>query len=59
MVVNDFDIVGITFMPTETQPPLIVAPNRVLPFAVTLEQFESISRQPTQIIERACRLENR
>lgn len=59
MIVNDFDIVGIAFMPTETQPPLIIDPNGVLPFTVALEQFESISGQSTQIIERARRLENR
>jgi hypothetical protein len=57
-VVHDFDVVRITCVPTKTQPPLIIDPDRVLPLAVTLERFESISRQPTQIIERACRLEN-
>jgi len=46
MVVNDFDIVGITFMPTEAQPPLIINPDGVLPFAITLERFEPISREP-------------
>src|SRR5881394_2885713 len=39
MVVNDFDVVGITFMPTEAQPPLIIDPDGVLPFAITFERF--------------------
>ena len=47
MVVNDFDIVGITFMPTEAQPPSIIDPDGVLPFAITLERLEPISRQTT------------
>jgi len=58
MVVNDFDIVDIAFVPTETQPPLIIDPDGVLSLAITLERFESISRQPTQIVERGRHLED-
>jgi hypothetical protein len=59
MVVHDFDVVRITFVPTEAQPPLIVDSDGVLPFSVALEGLQSIPRQTSQIVGRAGRLENR
>jgi hypothetical protein len=31
VIVDDFDVIGITISPRETYPPLVVDPNAVLP----------------------------
>ena len=36
-MVRDLDLVGVTVEPFETDPPLIVDPDGVLPFSITLE----------------------
>lgn len=48
MIVHDLDIVGRSIYPSETDTPLITHTNAVLPFAISLEQFESITRRHSQ-----------
>ena len=35
VIVNDFDIMRIAIPPNETQPPLLVDPNRILSLSIT------------------------
>ena len=42
MIVRDLDFVGVASVPAETDSPLIVDPDTVLPFPVTVELFESV-----------------
>lgn len=48
MIVHDLDIVGRSIYPSETDTPLMTHTNAVLPFAISLEQFESITRRHSQ-----------
>lgn len=58
MVVDDLDVVCISSAPDETQPPLSVDADAVLPGAVTLELFEAIRRRDSQVVERGGRIEH-
>lgn len=51
MIVCNFDIVGVAIMPFKANSPLIVYPNTVLTFAVTMQWLESISRRNPQVLE--------
>src|SRR5580704_3114970 len=54
MVIDNLHIFGTwrTFRPLETNPPLIVNADAVLPFTVSLERFETVTRQYGQVFER-------
>jgi hypothetical protein len=55
VIVDDFHFVTIAIAPNKTDPPLIVDPNRVLPFTVSMQCFQLISgrrRQNAQL--RGC-----
>jgi hypothetical protein len=43
MIIHNFNAVRIAFMPLETNAPLIVHPDGVLPFSVTLQGMESVA----------------
>jgi hypothetical protein len=51
MIVHDFDVVGVSIPPSETNPELIVDPNAVLAAAISFEHFQSEAREP-EIFER-------
>lgn len=51
MVIHKFNLVGAIFVPFETDPPLPVDSNAVLPVAVSAQGFKSITRQSGQIFE--------
>jgi len=54
MVVGDFNAVRVAIFPYETDAPLIVDPDTVLPLAVALQLLEAIARNRAQVVE-ACR----
>lgn len=51
MVVRDFDFVGITSLPAETDAILLVDANTVLPMSSTGEAFEPIARRDGEFLE--------
>lgn len=59
MIVDDFHIVTMALTPYKTDSPLIIDPNRVLPFPIASQCFQLISRrrgQNTQL-RRSVKLE--
>jgi hypothetical protein len=51
VVVCDFDFVGISVLPPETDPELVIDADAVLPRAVTFQAFEAIAWGDTQLAE--------
>jgi len=51
MVVDDFNLKDTAIIPAETNSPLVIHSNAVLPFPVTLESFEPICRRNSEIIQ--------
>jgi hypothetical protein len=51
MVVDDFNLKDMAIIPAETNSPLVIHSNAVLPFPVTLESFEPICRRNSEIIQ--------
>jgi hypothetical protein len=54
MVVDNFNIMGMTVFPDKTDPPLAVDPNAVLAFAVSRKCLEPIARWNAQVVQSAC-----
>jgi hypothetical protein len=48
VIVDDFDIVAMALTPDKTDSPLIIDPNRVLPFPIASQCFQLISRRRSQ-----------
>src|SRR5690348_5970918 len=57
MVIRDFDIEGVTALPSKTHAELVVDANAVLPDAIALEGFETVAGRDTQITQRGGCLE--
>lgn len=51
MVVHDFSIFRTIIGPSETDAPLVVDPNRMLPCSVTGKSFESVGWWGTEIVQ--------
>jgi hypothetical protein len=51
MVVDDFDISRSSFIPDETDAPLIVDPDRMLSRAISLERLEPINGRNPEIVQ--------
>jgi hypothetical protein len=51
VIIDDLDIVGAVIAPGETNPPLIIDADRVLPSPVALERFESVAWRRAQVIK--------
>jgi hypothetical protein len=51
VVVAEFDIVRVSVLPAEADPPLVVHANAVLSFAVARKCLEPVARRDTQIVE--------
>ena len=49
MVVNDLNVNGIGLRPAETDPPLVVFPNAVLPRPIAAQGFKTVSRNRAQV----------
>lgn len=52
MIIGNFNLLGISIPPHKTYSPLVIDPDAMLAFAVTLQGFEPISGGNTQIIKR-------
>jgi hypothetical protein len=48
VIVDDFDIVAMALTPDKTDSPLIIDPNRVLPFPIASQCFQLISWRRSQ-----------
>ncbi len=54
MVVTDFDIVGVSFVPTEAYAPLVIDADRGLPGAVAGEFFQPVAGRIGKIAVFGC-----
>jgi hypothetical protein len=43
MVIDNFDLVGISILPFETNPELLVSPDAVLTFSVTAKALQAVT----------------
>jgi hypothetical protein len=51
MVVGDLDIAGRSIRPPETDPPLIIDPDTVLPDTIALQSFQAVSGRYPQVLQ--------
>ena len=51
MVVDDLDVMGVTCLPAEAYPPLIVDSNAVLATSITPESFQPIAGRRAKIVQ--------
>lgn len=59
MVIDDFDIEHIAILESETDSPLIVHADAMLPLAITLQSLQSVARRGAQKIQRDSGLQLR
>jgi hypothetical protein len=52
VIIDDFHVAGISTLPAEADPPLVVDPNAVLALSVTAELFKVIRWWNTKVIKR-------
>ncbi len=52
MIVNDFNVPCVVTLPFKTNSPLVIYPNAVLSFAITVQRLQAICRRDAQIIQR-------
>lgn len=57
MIVADFNVIGMPFFPLETDSPLFVDAEGVLPLTVALESFKPVARRDEKIVEFRCSLD--
>lgn len=57
VIVNKFDVMHVTILPSEAKPKLIVDADAPLPFSVTFERFQPICRRNVEIGQTCCRVE--
>jgi hypothetical protein len=50
MIVNNFDLFSASIGPNETDTPLIIEADRVLPFTVSLQSFQPVTGRRVKII---------
>ena len=53
MIVDDFDLKGVSVAPAEADPPLVVDPDAVLPFALARQAFQPIAWRGREIVQAA------
>lgn len=58
MVVRNLNVVGVSLSPLKTNPPLIVDPNAVLPFAVPTQPFQTVAGERRENSQFAGRIEH-
>jgi len=51
VVINNFNITGVTISPNKTHAPLVINANAVLPFPITAQSFKPVIGRYTQIIK--------
>jgi hypothetical protein len=57
MIINNLYFVGVTFFPTETDAPLVVNANAVLPPTIALQRLQVIAGRNPQIVEHSSAME--
>jgi hypothetical protein len=57
VVVDNFDLVSIWFLPSKTNPVLLVHPNAVLAAPVSLESLKPVLRWNRQVIQQSRRVQ--
>jgi len=57
VVVDEFDIFGTSFGPRETDSPLIVDPDAVLPDPITSQRLQPVARRHAERVEEASRMD--
>ena len=58
MIVDDFDLVALPLAPEETDTPLVVDPDAVLPCALPFHRFQAICGRNAQVVEALGRVEH-
>jgi hypothetical protein len=43
MIIDDFNVVCISFSPNKTESPLLVDPDTMLSFAITVQYFQTVA----------------
>jgi hypothetical protein len=51
MIVHNFHFIGAAFLPDEADAELIINPDTVLSFPIPFEDFQSVSRRASQVIQ--------
>jgi hypothetical protein len=51
MIIHDLNVIGVPVSPNKADTPLIVDPNAVLPFPVSVECFEAVPRRRRQVAQ--------
>ena len=51
MVIHDLDVLRAVCGPNEANPPLVVDPDAVLSFSISLQCFQFIARRSPQVFE--------
>ena len=51
MIIHNFDVADIITFPLETNPPLIIDPDAVLPGPIPAEFFQPVGRRDPQVVD--------
>jgi len=57
VIVNNFNVERIPFLPTEADPPSVVYADAVLSFSILFQCFEAIARRHCQIPQNTCAMQ--
>jgi hypothetical protein len=57
MVIDDLDVMGITFFPYKADAPLLVDPDAVLTLSIIMQGLQMIGRWNPQSLNEACSIE--
>jgi len=58
MIINDFNIVGITALPDKANAPLVIDSKTVLPISFSFQRFKMIGGRDTQRSESRCGIQH-
>lgn len=58
MIINDSHIFRVSVHPFETDPPLLIDPNAMLPLPVSRECFQPIGRRHSQVLNRRASVQH-
>ena len=58
MIIGYFHVFGAIIRPFETNAPLLIDPDAILPVSIPAQRFEPVARQGGEVIERNSRVQN-
>jgi len=58
MVVRDSNVISTVDVPDETNPPLVVYPNAVLPISVSFESLQAVAGRGAQVFQAHCGIDH-